>query len=144
MLRLIASEHFLDKGEFPEACQALAEAELVYHESASDIAAEPLTVFVFGAALLRRDAAGARQWWERMEAKRLTEFGVNYWLARGALLWIEGDSQEAHESLQKGDTLARKSRPTGSDEFDAYRLGLLRHALELTPLEEAHCAAIHN
>ena len=144
MLRLIASEHFLDKGEFPEACQTLADAERVYHESASDIAAEPLTVFIFGAALLRRDATGARQWWERMEAKRLTEFGVNYWLARGALLWIEGDSQEAHESLQKGDTLARKSRPTGSDEFDTYRLGLLRHALELTPLEEAHCAAVHN
>jgi Zn-dependent protease len=141
MLRLIASEYFLDKGDFPPACEALADAEAVYHQSASDMSAEPLTVFIFGNALLRRDAANARQWWERMEAKKTTEIGVNYWLARGALQWIEGHPKEAREALEKGEALAQKSRPTGSDEFDTCRLGLLRDALEEAP-EHLLCAGV--
>jgi hypothetical protein len=43
-------------------------AESVYNESAPDIPAELHTVFIFRKVFLHRDAVGARQWWERMEA----------------------------------------------------------------------------
>ena len=133
LLRMFASYYFFDCGKIPEARQAFSEAESVYHESASDIPAELHTDFVFGAAFLQRDADGARQWWERMEAKKPTHFGVDYWLAQSALHWIEGHREEAHEAWSKGNTMAQQRPAAGVYEFDRYRYTLLRQALDAAP-----------
>jgi hypothetical protein len=132
-LRLFASYYFLDRDMIPETCGALAEAESVYLESASDISAELHTDFVFGNALLRRDAAKALQWWERMEGKKPTHFGVDYWLAQSALRWIESRPLEAYEAWNKGNILAQQLPAAGIYEFDRYRCSLLRQVLDEAP-----------
>jgi hypothetical protein len=137
VLRLIASEYFLDNGKIPQCCESLSEAETVYRESASDMPAELLTIFVFCNALLRRDAASARLWWDRMDGKTDTDVGINYWLARSALMWVEHREGEAREAWDRGNELAQKASPTGSDEFDRYRLNLLRGVLDQPPAAEA-------
>jgi len=134
VLRLIESEHFLDSGEFDRCCNVLDEAELIYHESASDIPAGSLTVFIIGYGLVRRDAAKARLWWDRREAKGDEERGVNHWMAQSVLLELEGQKQQACEAWAKGNALAHKARPSGSDAFDTYRLELLRGMLDEVPV----------
>ena len=134
LLRLFASYYFLDRDMIPETCGALAEAESIYLESASDISAELHTDFVFGNALLRRDAARARQWWERMESKKPTHFGVDYWLAQSALRWIESRPLEAYEAWNKGNALAQQLPAAGIYEFDRYRCSLLRQVLDQAPV----------
>jgi hypothetical protein len=133
LLRLIASSYFLDRDMIPEAREALAEAESIYLESASDISAELHTDFVFGNAFLCRDAARARQWWERMESKKPTHFGVDYWLAQSALRWIESRPLEAYEAWNKGNTLAQQLPAAGIYEFDRYCYSLLRQVLDEAP-----------
>lgn len=76
-LRLFSLYYHLDRGEQDEAAQALREASAIYEQSASDISAGLHMEFVFGAAFLLRDAAAARQWWERMEAKKPKRFNVD-------------------------------------------------------------------
>ncbi|QNI30330.1 M50 family metallopeptidase [Alloacidobacterium dinghuense] len=129
LLRLYACSYYLDCGRFAEASQALAEAEAVYQESASDIPAELHAAFVFRVAFLRRDAAGARVWWERMEAKRPTRLNVDYWLARSALCWVENHLIEAHEAWGKCYSLARLLPHTGAYEFERHCIELLRRPL---------------
>jgi hypothetical protein len=130
VLRLLASYYFLDCGMIPQTCEVLAEAESVYEESASDIPAELHTDFVFGNAILRRDAAAARQWWERMEAKKPTHFGVDYRLAQSALFWIENHLEEAREAWNQANLLAQQLPAAGSYEFDRYRCTLLHNCIE--------------
>ncbi len=130
LLRLLASSYYLDCGRIPEASQALAEAEGVYKESASEISAELDTVFVFGKAFLQRDSAGARRWWERMEAKKPSRFNGDYWMARSALLWRENRLEEAQEAWQKGYVLAQQLPKAGAYESDRDRFALLRKALD--------------
>jgi hypothetical protein len=130
LLRLFASSYFADCGMISQACDAVTEAERIYQESAPDIPADLLTVFVFDNAFLRRDAAKARLWWERMEAKKPTYFGVDYWLAKSALSWIEGRKEEALEAWEKGNLLAQKLPAAGGYEYDRYRCSLLHDCIE--------------
>jgi Zn-dependent protease len=129
LLRLLATSYFLDSGKLPEARETLAQAECIYHESASDIPAELYTAFIFDSAFLRRDAASSRIWWDLMETKKPTHLGVDYWLARSALLWIENHPAEACEAWDKTNALAQKLPNAGTYEFDRYRVGLLGAAL---------------
>jgi hypothetical protein len=129
-LRLLASYYYLDRGYVPEAIQELTLAEAIYEESASEIPAEWHTDFVYGKAFLQRDAAGARLWWDRMEAKNPTRFPGDYWLARSALLWSENHLEEAEEAWQKGYALAQQLPKAGIHEFDRDRYALLRKALD--------------
>jgi hypothetical protein len=114
----------------PQACDAVTEAERIYQESAPDLPADLHTVFVFDNAFLRRDAAKARLWWDRMEAKKPTYFGVDYWLAKSALSWIEGRRDEAREAWEKGNLLAQKLPAAGGYGFDRYRCSLLHDCIE--------------
>ena len=129
-LRLLASSYYLDCGHVPEAIQELTLAEAIYEESASEIPVEWHTEFVFGKAFLQRDAAGARLWWDRMEAKKPTRFNGDYWVARSALLWIENHLEEAEEAWQKGYALAQQLPKAGAYEFDRHRFALLRKMLD--------------
>ena len=101
VLRLLASNCDLDRGQMNEAEAALKEASRIYEESASGVRAELLTVFVFGYACLLRDPQEARKWWERMEAKKPVRLNVDYWRAKSALCWIEGNLNEASEAWEK-------------------------------------------
>jgi hypothetical protein len=135
LLRLYASSYYLDCGRLPEASHALSEAETIYDESGQDLPAELHSEFVFSTAYLRRDAAAARLWWQRMEAKKPTRFNVDYWLAHSALCWVENRHDEAQESWQKSFTLGQQLPKAGAYEFDRHRVTLLRHAMDesLTP-----------
>jgi Zn-dependent protease len=136
VLRLIESEHYLDSGEFDKCCEVLDEGELIYHESASDIPAGSLTVFIIGYGLVRRDVAKARFWWDRREAKGDSERGVNHWMSQSVLFWLEGQPAQANEAWDKANALAQKARPSGSDAFDSYRIELLRGLLKEVPVAE--------
>jgi len=129
LLRLFAYFHFFDCGRIPEALQAMAEAESVYEQSKSNLPEVPLE-FVFGNAFLKRDAAAAHLWWERMEAKNLRRDSSDYWLARSALLWIENHVKEAREAWNKGNAMAQQLPNAGAYEFDRYRFNRLRQAFD--------------
>lgn len=130
LLRFFASYYFLDHGMISQACAAFIDAESIYSQSALELPAELHTDFVFSSAFLRRDAADARLWWERMEAKKPTHFGVDYRLAQSALFWIEGRKEEAREAWNKGNLLAQKLPAAGCYDFDRYRYSLLRDCIE--------------
>ena len=130
LLRLLASSYYLDNGKISEAGEAVAEAESVYNELPFEIPAGLCMALVFRIAFLREDAVGARQWWERMEAKKPTHFGADYWLAKSALLWCESRGHEAQEAWKTGDALARKLPAAGDYEFDRHRSALLRQAID--------------
>ncbi len=133
MLRLGSYEHFLDRGELGKASAALMEAESFLQQSHMELPTELHTVFVFGNAFLRRDAAAARQWWERMEAKKPTHFNVDYWRAKSALHWIEGDLEEANAAWKKCDELAERLPEFGAYESDRASCALLREAMDIQP-----------
>jgi hypothetical protein len=134
LLRLFAYQYYLDNGRMGEAGHELDRAEEIYTEVAAEIPAELHTVFVFGNACVKQDAAGARQWWDRMQAKKPKRFNADYWLSHSALHWIEGDQQAADESWQKGNDLAQKLPKAGCYEFDRHCFALLRHAMDEVPV----------
>jgi hypothetical protein len=131
-LRLLAYFHFLDCNRIAEAIEALAEAEAVYDQSPSDIAAEVCAEFVFGNAFLKQDAAAARKWWERLEAGKPRRDDTDYWLARSALFWIENKPEEAREAWSAGNAIAQTRPAAGAYEFDRERFARLREALDST------------
>jgi hypothetical protein len=137
LLRFFASYYFLDHGMISQACAAFIDAESIYGQSALELPAELHSDFVFSSAFLRRDAAGARRWWERMEAKKPTHFGVDYWLARSALYWIEGHKEEARTTWEKGNVLAQQLPEAGCYEFDRYRYSLLHDCIEKEEINAA-------
>jgi hypothetical protein len=138
LLRLLASSYFFDSGMINQARDSFAQAEAIYQESASDIPAELHFDLVFDSAYLRHDAASARKWWNLMEAKKPTHLGVDYWLARTALLWIENNNEEAREAWNKTNALAQKLPSAGTYEFDRYRVGLMGAALNASPAMTSH------
>jgi hypothetical protein len=110
--------HFHDCGMIPEAVQALQDAERVYFESAVDLRADLHKSFVFANAFLKRDAARARQWWERMEAKGTAAVDAEYWFTRSALLWVEGDLDGAEAALHASSTLMAQLPRVGAYDYD--------------------------
>ncbi len=130
VLRLFATSYFLDRGEWDQARASFAEAESMYPDVASHVSADLLTAFVFDTAFLRRDPAAARQWWQRMEAKKPTHLGFDYWLAKSALLWAENRPDEAHDAWAKANDLAQKLPSAGTYQFDRYRCSELKRVLD--------------
>ena len=140
-LRLLMSAHYRDCGRMKEAGQALNDAADVYEDSASGIPAELHTAFVIGKAMVQRDADGAREWWERMKAKKANHLNADYWLARAALLSIEGHKGEAREAWAKGNALAQKLPNAGAYEVDREKFAMLGRDLDAQP--EAAAAKWH-
>jgi Peptidase family M50 len=138
LLRLLSTSYYLDSGMISQAGDSFAQAEAIYHESASDIPADMHFDFVFDSAYLRRDAAAARQWWDLMQAKKPTHLGVDYWLARSALLWVENHNEEARDAWNKTSALAEQLPSAGAYQFDRYRIGLLGDALNASPATARH------
>ncbi|MGB9031311.1 MAG: M50 family metallopeptidase [Acidobacteriaceae bacterium] len=129
-LRLLAASYYLDRGCIADATQALADAEAVYLESASDISAEMHTPFIFGKAYLQHDADGARLWWERMQARKPLR-NADYWIARSAFLWSQHRLDEAREAWEKGNALAQQLPNAGAYETDRDCFALLHKELQV-------------
>jgi peptidase M50-like protein len=132
LLRLHAFSHSLDRGHLREAGDALAQAERVYRESASDIPAELHSTFVFGNALVRHDANAARAWWNKMQAKNPTRMSADYFRAESALHWIEGDLEKANQAWARSNALAQGLPDAGAYEFGRHCCSLLRDVLDQT------------
>jgi len=133
LLRLHAYSYYLDSGLFNEASEALKQAEAVYKDSASGISAELHTVFVFANAVVQRDAAATRQWWDRMIAKKPKRQNDDYWRAQSAVLWMEGDRTRAFDAWTNANTLAQQLPSAGAYEFDRTCCALLRQAMDGLP-----------
>lgn len=130
LLRLFAYFHFLDCGQIPAATQALVEAESAYEPLFGDISAGVLAELVFGNAFVKRDTAGSRLWGDRMEAGKPHRDSATYWLARSALFRIENRMEEAREAWKEGNALAQQLPGAGAYEFERWRFGQLRQALD--------------
>jgi Zn-dependent protease len=139
-LRLYAAQSYDDSGRLTQARAALATAEAAFGEFSTDLSASLHTVFIYGHAYLNRDAVAARLWWERMEQKKPDDRNIHYWLARTALLWIEGRLEEAEQTWLKAYAQARQLPQFGAFEYDRHRCTLLRQELDLvspaSPVQE--------
>ena len=118
LLRLWATHYHQDVGAIADASASLAHAERIYADSASDIPARLHTPFIIGCALLRKDAAGVRHWWQQMQSKKPDRQNGDYWLARCAFHWAEGDIAHARESFERGKDYVSRLPNTGVYNFD--------------------------
>lgn len=141
LLHLHASSYYLDHGQVALALHAFAQAETICRDSVPNLPVELHAPFVFRKAYLQRDTAGARQWWDRMEAKKPTRFKVDYWLASAALHWIEGRLDEARSSWNKANAFAKLLPPAGAYEFDRYRCELLKKVIYDLPADDPLAAS---
>ncbi len=135
LLRLYAYSYYTDSGLFSEAGESLLQAEAVYKDSASGIPASLHTAFVFGSAVVRRDAKATREWWDRMIAKKPTHLNCDYWRAQSALAWIEGDLSKAEETWNAANAMAKRLPSAGAYEYDRTCCMLLRQAMDGVPLD---------
>jgi len=127
-LKLYAYDHYADKGELAEACRTLQEAEVIY--DAAGLKAETEVSFVLGHAALRRDAASARKWWDRLEARGPDKSESGVWLAKCALDWGEGRNDDAKAALIRANALIDEMPATGSRAFDIEWSQRLQRAIQ--------------
>jgi hypothetical protein len=132
-MHLCAYAHYLDNGQLAEARAALLKAETLCNESSLEPSDQWYSEFVFAIAFLRRDAAAARSWWNRMlsrESLKNNEPRMQSRLAsRAALLLSEGRLAEAAEVWKKADAWARKLPKAGASDAQRHRIHLLGRAL---------------
>ena len=132
LLRVQAQTYFHDCGMVAEAVISLEEAEAVYAESVDDLRADLHKSFVFANAFLKRDAAHARQWWQRMEAKGSATLDAEYWFSLSALRWIEGATDEADSAWRKSSELMAALPNVGAYEYERDCLEQLRVAIAVS------------
>ncbi len=130
MLRLFATSHFLDRNQIPEARAAFAQAVSIYEPSGLRVPPELLLTFVFNAVYLDRDPIAARRFWELYESTTPAHLGVNRWLARAALHFIENQIPEALDAWKIGNALACDLPSAGAYDFDRHRYSLMRDLLD--------------
>jgi tetratricopeptide (TPR) repeat protein len=128
-MHLCAYAFYLDKGQLEQAREALARAERLCQESSIEVPEDRYAEFVFAIAFLRRDAAAARRWWERMVARDSFEFDDRLWNSRCALLLSENRLQEALEVWKKADAWARQLPKAGAWDAQRHAVQLLGRAL---------------
>jgi len=89
LLRLWATEYYLDRGELAQARVAFAQAEEIFENSASNVLAGLHSCMVVNAALTRRDAEATRIYWAAMQTKPIESLDTNYLQAKCAFHWSE-------------------------------------------------------
>lgn len=134
LLHLLAHTYYLDTGQPARASHEIDLAEAIYDRCAAKVPAELHFHFIMDAALQRRDAFRARLWWDRVEAKKRTQVSADYWMARCALAWIEGDLDEARSAWAKADGYLSGMPHTGAYEFDRDCLAHLKKTIEGEPV----------
>lgn len=134
LLRLLAYTYYRDTHQTASATHEVQQAETIYEGCAAKLPAELHYSLVTDAALHQRDAARARLWWDRAEAKKPQQITADYWMARSALAWIEGDGGEARSAWAKADEYLRTMPGSGAYEYDRDCLAALRKAIEADPV----------
>jgi len=124
-------------GDIPEARASFADATRLYQETRLNIPTDLLTSFVFNSVYLDRDAASARRFWNLYESKSPTHFGVDYWLSRSALHWIENHPLEARDAFATGSALADQLPHAGAYDFDRDRYRGMKELLDGPPVPSA-------
>jgi hypothetical protein len=124
-VRLFIAMHQVDSGRGALAIEAWREAARMDPEPTADTAAE----YAFFEAVVAQDRERARAWWKQVESKGGSRHEVDYWRGRTAVLWVEGDFQQARDALEKADSFARRLPPVGAYEYDRGCLDELRGRL---------------
>ncbi|MEQ1885330.1 MAG: site-2 protease family protein [Bryobacteraceae bacterium] len=144
LLQLFLYMHHKDAGRPEQAQRALDEAEKLYPSVAARLHADLHADFVFGNALLRRDARAAAEWWKRLESRGNSRKELDYWKAKAAFHWIEGSMAEARDAWAQASTLVQKLPAVGAyirDREEVAEIGRLLHesasSNDLTALKEA-------
>lgn len=135
-LRLFATSHYLDQNQMSEARGSFAEAASILQDSHINISSDLLMTCVFNAVYLDHDAASARRYWNLSEGKSPTYFGVDYWLSRSALEFIENRPLEARHAWNVGAALARNLPTAGAYQFDRDRYRLMHDLLDATSCDD--------
>lgn len=135
LLQVWAAEHYHDLGESSEARNALAEAERVYQESASDISADVQTSLVIYSVIIRHDPLAARAWWQKMQTKKPASRNSNYWLAKCAFHWAENDIDSARAAWNSGSAWLAGMPDVGVYNFDRDCYERMKSILEHPPAE---------
>ena len=140
LLRLYSCMHYLDTGQVTEAVASLQEAETLYEGIAVQSPAGICAVFVFLNAIFKRDRAAAELWWQRLQAQRNIDYDAEYWQARASILWLQGQTDEAHAACEHGYALALELPAAGAYEYTRSGFDALRYALsgEHTPASSVH------
>jgi hypothetical protein len=129
LLRLYSCMHYLDTGQIAEAVASLQEAEPLYEGTTLQSPAGICAVFVFVNGIFKRDRAAAELWWKRLEAQRGIDFDAEYWQARTAILWLQGESDDAQQAWERGYALAMELPAAGAYEYTRWGFDALRDAL---------------
>ena len=127
-LKLYIYDSCFDQGKITEALQALAEAEAIYDSCSLKDKTE--ISFVLGHGGLRGDAAAARRWWDRLEARNPDRSESGYWRAKSALDCAEGRPEDAGAALRQADAISAQSPATGGQAYGMEWSSLLREAIE--------------
>jgi tetratricopeptide (TPR) repeat protein len=130
LLRLYLCMHYLDTGQISEAVASLEEAEPLYEGVALQSPAGICAVFAFLNATFKRNLEAAELWWKRLEAKRDIDFDAEYWQARTAILWLQGQTEEARQAWQRGYALAMELPASGAYEYTRSGFDALRDMLD--------------
>jgi hypothetical protein len=142
-LRVCAYNCCLDRRNLQDAAAEIGRAEAITVELGIEPAIERCATFVFADALLRRDAAAACRWWQRIESKPAYRFTENLWPARSALLLSEGKIDEAADACKKAADWARQLPATGAGEAERNNVELLQEALrQVRPNSAIHDAPV--
>jgi Peptidase family M50 len=136
-LRLVATSHYLDCGEMARARDSACEAESIFQALQPTLHPVLYTSLTVNDALARRDAAAARRWADRIEAKSvLPEFPMDYWMAQAAVQWLENRMNEARASLKKADEIGKSLPSAGAYKHDRDLCALLGQAMDAHPSQE--------
>lgn len=122
--------YYLDSGRMADAAAAIERAEACVRDWSLDPSPESAAVLVFGHAFVRRDAAAARRWWERMEAKKTYQFTDALLDVRCALAMSENRFEEAEADWKKAEAWTHGLPATGQAEVKRNAVRLLRQALD--------------
>ena len=130
LLRVWKCSCLLDRGDWASSSEALAEAERIYRESATDIPADLHTGFIIKGMALGRDRAYLREWWNSMEAKKPKTFDQDYWLAKSAFHWAENNISAAREAWKIGYAYLEKLPDAGTYNYDRDRYARVKEILD--------------
>jgi hypothetical protein len=133
LLRLYACMHYIDTAQMPEAMTSLEGAESLYEGVTLQSPAGICAVFVFINAFFKRDLAAAEHWWQRLQAQRNIDFDAEYWQARAALLWLQGQTSETLRAWEQGYALALELPSAGAYDYTRSGFEALRQALNEPP-----------
>ncbi len=133
LLCLLAHSCCVDRGLIQQARLDLKEAENIYDLGDAGIPAELLLTLVVDEALGAHNPERARLWWDRMEAKKPRRITADYWMAKSALCWVEGNRDEASTAWVKADAYLRTMPLTGTYAFDRDRLAELKSTIATQP-----------